>query len=1027
MKKRIAILSACVLLVSLFSFAMMPVGATEIAGASDFFFDFSKGATIYDEYTEGATEFYNATTDNGVLAHDAKVGALKVSTKAEYTANSAIGTVRFFPSADVSVSTATYPIFAVKIKMIKTDLLPTRNGNIRNADTEKFVGVSIAEGYKHGVLSSSTPYAYEANNGDWQLMVFDATSLAETIPTWTGAGFSLVDTQYNQDTTLYDGVAEDLAYVAWAGAFESAAAAQTYFDETTEAAKTPEIAQDPSGRFWNFSLGTSAPYYQDAYRFGANGNATVAFDPAENAIKISTKDSTTTTGIGAVKLQNNGLSVYADLTKYPIYAIKIKVARNDLGYMTWSGAANATGDGTYRTTNANVLQYADTTEWQLLTVNLMDSTNFTGGFGNKHVGHCRIDSLTTNADILSEGENVDLAWIQWAGCFASVADAEMFFGETSDPDKVEIPEEETTPEALPTPEGASAFFMDFTQGITTGTSKWRGQSTPYLYVDGNAAVAYDETARALKISTKEGSTADTIGKVEYFAGTNLRNTISGQDYPIWAMKVKMIKTDMQPAKNVYAYKISDNKAMSIPTVGNSIYTSYTGQGYSYEYGNGEWQLITATVADATAITNWDGAYYQLASSVANNPELTDSIAEDLAYVQWAGAFASVEAAEAYFTQTTEDYTAINKSTLFFYGGLPFSSHYYCVNSSNFMGAVANTNSAAEYDATEHAYKISTVAGNDSTADLGAFHAQHDGSWNGKTDKLSEYPYFAMAVNTIGTNLGAPTVKVATNGRNAGWQTVSLGNYAETTEWQLLVGAAPKGSDSYNGFRIYNFTNNADIIGDGSAAVDLGWIKWGGLFKTEADAQAYFALTFPELVVEEEPALAGSGAAIRKALYNGAQGLRFYQTLKTTQTETADGIKETVKYEGEDVVVKDVFVIMSTETTLQNVGEGAELTKELVEENAKVQQTAITSCRSRVQDEEGNVTYEFTALLSNVKSQNKSILVCARAYLVCENAAGEEVYVYGDTQVTSVLEMYTALGGTENAEFLPSVHTWMTAA
>ena len=346
----------------------------------------------------------------------------------------------------------------------------------------------------------------------------------------------------------------------------------------------------------------------------------------------------------------------------------------------------------------------------------------------------------------------------------------------------------------------------------------------------------------MKISTKNGSDSKTVGNVYYYAGSAVNGTLAKADYGVFAMKIKIQKTDMQPGKVALQRKSGGGwKGMS--TLSNA---TESGQGYSYEYGNGDWQLVTFAAATDSAVTHWDGVAYELTSDSTGTvvPELYDGTAETLAYVQWAGVFENEEAAKAYFNSTTTVAAKIEKSSLFFYGGLPLSSNYYCGIDSRFMGVIADTNSAAVYDATENAYKISTLAGNTTTANLGAFHAQHDGTWNGKEDKLSEYPYFAIAVKTNGTNLGAPTVQVATNSRNSGWQTVSLGNYAETTDWQLLVGSAPKGGDSYNGFKIASFTNNASIIGDGSAAVDLGWIKWGGLFKTEADAQEYFYNTFP---------------------------------------------------------------------------------------------------------------------------------------------------------------------------------------
>ena len=411
-----------------------PVQAN-ISGACDYFFDYSTSATITSGYTSSASSAYNSPEGNSTLKYDTTAHALKVSTKTGHNTNGNVGQVHFWPSAAVSgtVSTAEYPYFAVKIKMIKTDMVPPRSASARKTGGG-YAAISSALQYEEKINPNQN-YAYQAYNEDWQLMVFNASSQVSNAPYWTDIAVSLTDIDRNQDPNLYDGTAEDLAYIAWAGAFESLEKAQAYFDATTTSVQKTTIKKDTSGRFWNFSLPLTAYYYQpfSSSRFKVTGNAQYAFDPEQDAMKISTKDATTA-GIGQMQWYSDSeVTNFVDLTQYPIYAIKIKVARQDLGGMMWQGAtSNTDASARFATTRTTTLQYQNTDDWQLLTMDLTDATLFSGyTFANNTLGHVKISSLTTNEAILSEAENVDLAWIQWAGCFASVEDAQKYYNQTT--------------------------------------------------------------------------------------------------------------------------------------------------------------------------------------------------------------------------------------------------------------------------------------------------------------------------------------------------------------------------------------------------------------------------------------------------------------------------------------------------------------------------------------------------------------------------------------------------------------------
>ena len=161
----------------------------------------------------------------------------------------------------------------------------------------------------------------------------------------------------------------------------------------------------------------------------------------------------------------------------------------------------------------------------------------------------------------------------------------------------------------------------------------------------------------------------------------------------------------------------------------------------------------------------------------------------------------------------------------------------------------------------------------------------------------------------------------------------------------------------------------------------------------------------------------TSAGIRTALDSGNQGLRFYQTLKTTLQNG----KETVRYQGQDLEVVSVSVLTATLDTLTDARvHPDDLTVDLVGNVDKVVQTPVTKCRSRVQS--GNdITYVFTALITGVTQQQKATDVCSRAHLLCKDANGNTVDVYGNVQITNVKEMYNAIG---QNKFNSAIQLWM---
>lgn len=148
------------------------------------------------------------------------------------------------------------------------------------------------------------------------------------------------------------------------------------------------------------------------------------------------------------------------------------------------------------------------------------------------------------------------------------------------------------------------------------------------------------------------------------------------------------------------------------------------------------------------------------------------------------------------------------------------------------------------------------------------------------------------------------------------------------------------------------------------------------------------------------------AGIRDRLEDNCQGLRFFEELNTVKK--ADGT-ETVTVNGTEYVIKDKYVLVSTEKYLtETLGKTVDdLKVDLLNNSKKVKQTKITKYRS-VKENGDKVEYTFSALLTNIPKTAKEQYVCARPYLLCIDAAGNTVELYGAVTTTCVQDMYTSI-------------------
>lgn len=78
--------------------------------------------------------------------------------------------------------------------------------------------------------------------------------------------------------------------------------------------------------------------------------------------------------------------------------------------------------------------------------------------------------------------------------------------------------------------------------------------------------------------------------------------------------------------------------------------------------------------------------------------------------------------------------------------------------------------------------------------------------------------------------------------------------------------------------------------------------------------------------------------------------------------------------------------------------------ETMETNADIQNVAIKTYKSL--EENGTTNkYTFSVLATNIAAVNKDVNLCVRAYVVCEDAEGNEHILYGKTLTANVASVY----------------------
>lgn len=191
-------------------------------------------------------------------------------------------------------------------------------------------------------------------------------------------------------------------------------------------------------------------------------------------------------------------------------------------------------------------------------------------------------------------------------------------------------------------------------------------------------------------------------------------------------------------------------------------------------------------------------------------------------------------------------------------------------------------------------------------------------------------------------------------------------------------------------------------------------------------------TTDELEYEHEVETKDTLALERAGVFNGlldnngvdTTALRYYFDLSLR----SDGTTETIAVGGNTYIVKDIRAMLVANSTLAELGRD-DVTADMID-NTRVLDVDIVKFRSERYDAVAGVkTYSFSVLLTNIKSANVGKAVTSRAYLVCEDANGNTVYVYGNSQYTSVKEMYYVVidsnGGAN--PFEKKLKSWMSVA
>ena len=359
-------------------------------------------------------------------------------------------------------------------------------------------------------------------------------------------------------------------------------------------------------------------------------------------------------------------------------------------------------------------------------------------------------------------------------------------------------------------------------------------SKKYVNASGsNINLEYDYDEGALKASPKQtGVKANHQVRIDPVQGAK---TVKVDEYPVVAVKIKFNNSANPRFGGVNA---GTNKDMRPSGSQDSVFSTlqFAGTGKT-----ADWQLLiwdgTSLIYDAedsTTSKNFCGTYEAFICMLTDNSQTTT--ADDIYWIEWAGAFKSVDEVYEYEQEMVSPYfyDFTDKTT---------TEELIATDSANKRVQVG-ANTSLSYDAEKGALKIDAT---DGATTAGQFMPM---PYLDKNTKVEKYPVVAFKVKVNNTARNFDRLFVGTTGR-----TVSGGNYNNdlgvmsnkpTGAWQLVI---IDGTDL-----VYNPDNSntktwfdgtlgnmiIQLMADSTTATadDIWWVKWAGVFESVEDVYAY---------------------------------------------------------------------------------------------------------------------------------------------------------------------------------------------
>lgn len=748
-------------------------------GPSPFFYDFTDKTDAEKLIADGRLVNDAGTT----IAYDTNEGAAKITSTGTNANRFRIPT-----GGNKAATVAKYPVMAMKVKFSN----PALNFGGMAAGCDHGQGGSI---YGTGYVAADI-----AETGDWQLIVFDGSSInnAKYGGTWNTILGALA-----ANGTVPS--AKDCMWIQWAGVFQTVEEACAY-------------GETESPFLYNFSDADDAAAYIKNGKIGAGDckNTTVAYDATEGAVKISPKD---LTAVDAARFEIRSNNAGIEVKEYPVIAIKIKTKNTTRPFGgIWPGTFNNGSSSKYKA--KDICQtYSRTGDWELL---LYDGRKSTDTY---YSGQWYGMIVRLMANNITPTEN-DVCWVEWAGAFKTTEEAEQYYIKSFGLDSAETSE---IGDGIGK-EDPSGFFYNFADMATT-VELIRGKNGKHMIHNGgggNTTFTYDPVKRALKISPTDFSK----GMAARLAIEADNATTNTADYPIYAVKIK-VNTANQGLAGMWA-----------GTQNSGEKTTYSGPdllNQSTHATTGDWQLI---ILDNAGNKGFKGQWKAMLFRLLTDSELATQ--GEAFWIQWAGAFKTVDDVYAYADMEKPKEEA-KKTPPFFYD---FSNK---IDTNAWLGnkiifAEGGSNTSFGYDETEKALKLGAADTENNKAGRLSILAN-------ATVSVKEYPVMAVMVKLNNPDRALGGLLPGTDRPDGGSKFMIsnvLQTYKHNNEWQILL------FDGTN-FKNEYYTGNWDgfllrLLGEKAVPTekDYVFIKWAGAFKTAKDAYTYAGMEVPPEYVDPNP-------------------------------------------------------------------------------------------------------------------------------------------------------------------------------